>query len=550
MKRFLLAALALACAFVAPVGAQGGTIGGATGTTFPLKGADGSSAAPTYSWTNATNSGWYRAATNDFRFAINGTDRMQALVTQIVFTPTKQITVPSGTAAEPGYAFNVGNNLGLYRFGADSIGIATGGVHSLVISDGANPIITGGAGSMTFVAGTGVSRSILFRATDNSSNQTTTFRVQGGATVQTQTTAGTAATPGIAFINDGNTGVWNQGADTLGIATAGAHSLSVTGGATTTLVGGAGNMTIQAGTGNSRTMTLQGTDAGGVARNALVVIDSQVQAMGGRIGKPAYSFVNDTDVGLAAPGTDTLSFVSGGQAAIKIVTAGVNSRLIGRGGLIIHSNGSAVTVDGGGTGGGATGWAFGNTSFVSQGGRSHDIAAANATLAVVYSDTISSGDVDTLLLKANNTLFARGVHDTLIVANKAKAPTLTAAAGTPNSVCMNATSKEIVENAATSCVVSSRRFKTNILPLTDVVAQRITTQLKPSVFKYRVGGRNAIGLIAEEADSVDSRLATRDGQGRINSVNYEQVTIVLLKQVQTLTAKLDRMCRAGVREAC
>lgn len=161
-----------------------------------------------------------------------------------------------------------------------------------------------------------------------------------------------------------------------------------------------------------------------------------------------------------------------------------------------------------------------------------------------------SGTTDSLGLSSRGVAFLKGIADTALIWSKAKAPSLTAASGTPNSICINATTKEITENAATSCVVSSRRFKRNIVTLQPAVASRIASQLRPVSFSYKDGGRQAIGLIAEEADSVDYRLASRDSKGQLNSVNYEQISVILLSVVQEQQKKFARMCAAGIKEAC
>lgn len=333
----------------------------------------------------------------------------------------------NGTAAAPSLAFLNSTGTGLYRFGADTFGIATGGVHSLRISGGANPTLTGGAGSLTIIAGTGGSRSLLLQATDGPGNPCTAQTLRVTATV-------------------------------FGGGCAAVDSLLFTSG-TSVIRGGAGNMTIQAGTGASRTLTLQTTNSGSSTQNNLV---------------------------LNANGSSNF------LARVKNSSAGT----------------AALPV-----------WTFNQDS----------------TAGMYF------GNADTLGFASKGVAFARGMSDTLIVSSKAKAGSLTAAAGTPNSVCMNATTKEIVENAATSCVVSSARYKQNIVPLSPVVADRIVSQLRPSTFKYRAGGRTAVGLIAEQVATVDTRFVTNDASGRPNAVNYEQVTVALLAVVQQQQAQIDSL---------
>lgn len=109
---------------------------------------------------------------------------------------------------------------------------------------------------------------------------------------------------------------------------------------------------------------------------------------------------------------------------------------------------------------------------------------------------------------------------------------LTAAGATQNSLCINGTTKEIMENAASSCLVSSLRFKKEVRGLLPDEAMYIIRSLRPVDFRYKESNIEAIGLIAEEAYAVDPRLATKNSKGQVNSINYEQITASLVKVVQ------------------
>ena len=99
-------------------------------------------------------------------------------------------------------------------------------------------------------------------------------------------------------------------------------------------------------------------------------------------------------------------------------------------------------------------------------------------------------------------------------------------------MCWDGTTHAVTQNAAATCTVSSRRYKHDIETLSCHDANRFAAALRPVTFEYNDGNRPSIGLIAEEADSVDHRFATRDGQGRVNSVNYEMVGVVALRSLQ------------------
>lgn len=166
-----------------------------------------------------------------------------------------------------------------------------------------------------------------------------------------------------------------------------------------------------------------------------------------------------------------------------------------------------------------------------------------------------TGNDRNLIFQSSNasgtaTTFAQGGGDTLKLAGHLIATGLTSEASTQSALCVTAGGGQVFINAAPTCTVSSRKFKTDIAPLGSVFATRSVMALRPSTFTYKSSGQQAIGLIAEEADSVDHRLATRDGKGQINSVNYEQVTILLLKVVQQQQKSLDSLTKvvAGIKK--
>jgi hypothetical protein len=284
--------------------------------------------------------------------------------------------------------------------------------------------------------------------------------------------------------------------------------------------------------------TIGGSTGGGNA----VVTDSLKRLANGSAAAPSLAFLNSTTTGLYRFGADTLGIATGGAASL-FVSGGASAKLGNAAGnnwdLMSGANAKLRIT--------STGIQSIDTlvlgAGVMRGG------AGNMTIRA------GTGNSRTMLLQATNgsgtaTTAITVKFDTVRVHDEVVLPSLSAASGTPNSVCMDATSKQVTENAATSCVVSAARFKSNIIPLSLPTASRIVTQLVPQTFTYRSGGRRAIGLIAEQADTVDHRLATRNANGQINSVNYEQVTIVLLKVVQEQQRRLDAMCKTGYKAAC
>jgi hypothetical protein len=77
---------------------------------------------------------------------------------------------------------------------------------------------------------------------------------------------------------------------------------------------------------------------------------------------------------------------------------------------------------------------------------------------------------------------------------------------------------------------SSRRFKHDIKPMDK--ASEALLALKPVTFKYNSEktGIPQFGLIAEEVAEVNPDLVTRDKNGEIESVRYEQINAMLLNE--------------------
>ncbi|MCX6731442.1 MAG: tail fiber domain-containing protein, partial [Candidatus Parcubacteria bacterium] len=120
---------------------------------------------------------------------------------------------------------------------------------------------------------------------------------------------------------------------------------------------------------------------------------------------------------------------------------------------------------------------------------------------------------------------------------------LTAAAGTPNTVCINATTKELTENAGTSCSVSSIRFKKDIQSLDEGLD--FVNQLKPVSYTMKADNTEGVGFIAEDIEKLDKKLVSYTSDGLPNSVRYEQLTAVLTKAIQELDQKVSLLSSAA-----
>jgi hypothetical protein len=92
-------------------------------------------------------------------------------------------------------------------------------------------------------------------------------------------------------------------------------------------------------------------------------------------------------------------------------------------------------------------------------------------------------------------------------------------------------------------VSSSRRYKEDIHDMAD--ASRRLLQLRPVTFRYTQAYGDGskpqqFGLIAEEVAEVFPELAVRDAEGRIDTVHYETLNVLLLNELQKQQRELQQ----------
>lgn len=98
---------------------------------------NGSATAPAIRFSNSTSTGIYSTGTDNFSISTAGAQRFSinnAGFTQVL---TSQFSVPSGSAAGPGYTFGGDGNTGFYRIAEDNIGISTNGTLRMNIATSA-----------------------------------------------------------------------------------------------------------------------------------------------------------------------------------------------------------------------------------------------------------------------------------------------------------------------------------------------------------------------------------------------------------------------------
>jgi hypothetical protein len=103
-----------------------GTVALASATfTGTMGGAAGSVTAPAYSASGDTNTGVYFSAADTVDITTGGTNRVSIASTGL--TTTVVHLNPDGSVSAPAYAFSGDTNTGLYRIGADAVGMSAGG---------------------------------------------------------------------------------------------------------------------------------------------------------------------------------------------------------------------------------------------------------------------------------------------------------------------------------------------------------------------------------------------------------------------------------------
>ncbi|MGH8709701.1 MAG: tail fiber domain-containing protein, partial [Burkholderiales bacterium] len=126
---------------------------------------------------------------------------------------------------------------------------------------------------------------------------------------------------------------------------------------------------------------------------------------------------------------------------------------------------------------------------------------------------------------------------------------LTAASGTPNSVCMNASTKEVVENAALTCTVSDQRAKQKIFPLkfSREKFSALLEKIHPSEFEMKDNPRRRWGFVAQDVIAANKYLGdgfgpnyTDDGSLTIDQNALLAVAYRAIQEQQAMIANLEK----------
>ncbi len=107
-------------------------VGRDTVLTGQLRTPLGTASLPSYSFDGDTNTGMYRAAADNLGFTTNGVARL-TMNTSAIY-PWLPIRGTLGSAGAPSYSFSEDTNTGMYRSGVDALSFATGGTRRATVN--------------------------------------------------------------------------------------------------------------------------------------------------------------------------------------------------------------------------------------------------------------------------------------------------------------------------------------------------------------------------------------------------------------------------------
>lgn len=245
--------------------------------TYGIQAGFGSAAKPSFGFVGDEDTGMYRSAANILKFAANGAEILQVSTGTIEVRNTAQFQPAAGTSALPGIGFNDDNDTGIYRAGTNIVGIAgngaqialfnpaqdanmltlnqsyaTGTVYALSANNTATGnaaadvrinigVNDGSAGDPYMLWAIGGPTRYWTLGIDNSNSDVMVFSTTAGGTAKPGTgdvlivapnglqhLDGTAAIPGLSFINDSDTGLFRTASNELAVSLGGTHEYNFT----------------------------------------------------------------------------------------------------------------------------------------------------------------------------------------------------------------------------------------------------------------------------------------------------------------------------------
>lgn len=137
---------------------------------------DGAVGAPALTYFNDPDTGFYRLSANRMGVASGGVIQWDWGGTFASLT-TGILIIPSGSAANPSFSFNVDQDTGIFQSGTNALGIATAGANHLIVDDnGATPLVSVSKGTLRLPDGVVGLPAINF----NANTDTGIYRVGSG----------------------------------------------------------------------------------------------------------------------------------------------------------------------------------------------------------------------------------------------------------------------------------------------------------------------------------------------------------------------------------
>ena len=320
--------------------------------SYPLEGTDGSSSAPTYSFSSDTNTGIYRSAADTVNVSVGGDSRLELSTTELkIGNGSENFKISLNGSSDSYLNMQNGSNVQLYSSGGiylnanagdliranaitttfgnanvDAV-LTTQGTGDLTLStnSGTNSgtiVVRDGAGQDIEITpnGSGIINldGLKWPSADGSANQvlktdgsgTLSFTDAGGSiSYPLEGTDGSSSAPTYSFSSDTNTGIFRSGTDSIGVAAGALEVMTI----------GAGNIT--------QTLKMFGPDGGA--------------------GNPTFGFKDDTDTGIYRPATGQIGFSMNGSNKLTLGAAGeilIGGTAAGTSGQVLTSGGSGAAM--------------------------------------------------------------------------------------------------------------------------------------------------------------------------------------------------------------
>lgn len=143
-------------------------------------------------------------------------------------------------------------------------------------------------------------------------------------------TSGSVSAPGISFVSDPNTGIWNPSADIIAISTNGTERFRIGATGAFTIAHDAQTVdftnsvgrTIRIGSGNVTPVTTNVSSLGGASNLWANAFSTYFTGAAGTAALPTFTFNNDTNTGIYQISADILGFSTGGTERMRIGTDG------------------------------------------------------------------------------------------------------------------------------------------------------------------------------------------------------------------------------------